>query len=33
VEDGYLTEDDAATLARRILRESPAALYRLKPEA
>jgi len=33
VEDGYLTEDDAATLARRILRESPAALYRLKLEA
>jgi hypothetical protein len=33
VEDGYLTEEDAATLARRILREGPAALYRLKLEA
>lgn len=33
VENGYLTEEDAATLARRILREGPAALYRLKLEA
>jgi predicted TIM-barrel fold metal-dependent hydrolase len=33
VEDGYLTEEDATTLARCILRESPAALYRLKLEA
>jgi predicted TIM-barrel fold metal-dependent hydrolase len=30
VEDGYLAEDEAVALARRILRENPAALYRLK---
>jgi hypothetical protein len=30
VEGGYLSEDDAMPLARRILRENPAALYRLK---
>jgi predicted TIM-barrel fold metal-dependent hydrolase len=32
VEDGYLTEDEAAALARRILRDNPAALYRLRLE-
>lgn len=32
VEGGYLTEEEAAALARRILRENPAALYRLKLE-
>jgi hypothetical protein len=30
VEDGYLTEDEALHLARLILRENPASLYRLK---
>ena len=30
VSDGYLTEDEALRLARLILRENPAALYRLK---
>lgn len=30
VEDGYLSEDDAAHLAARILRDNPATLYRLK---
>lgn len=30
VQDGYLTEDEALRLARRILRENPANLYRLK---
>jgi predicted TIM-barrel fold metal-dependent hydrolase len=30
IEDGYLTEDEAVGLAGRILRENPAALYRLK---
>jgi len=29
VEEGYLTEEEAATLARRVLRENPAALYKL----
>ncbi|MBP1776136.1 MAG: amidohydrolase, partial [candidate division NC10 bacterium] len=33
VEDGYLTEEEAATLAQRILRENPATLYRLKLDA
>jgi predicted TIM-barrel fold metal-dependent hydrolase len=32
VEDGYLTEAEAVALARRILRENPAALFRLKLE-
>jgi predicted TIM-barrel fold metal-dependent hydrolase len=31
-EDDYLTEEEAVALARRILRENPAALYRLKVE-
>jgi hypothetical protein len=30
VEDGYLTEDEAAAFAQRILRDNPAALYRLR---
>jgi predicted TIM-barrel fold metal-dependent hydrolase len=30
VEDGYLTEDEAAVLAQRILRDNPAELYRLR---
>ncbi len=30
VEDGYLSEDEAAALARRILRDNPAALYKLR---
>ncbi len=30
VEDSYLSEAEAMHLARRILRENPAALYRLK---
>jgi predicted TIM-barrel fold metal-dependent hydrolase len=30
VEEGYLTEDEAVALARRMLRENPAALFRLK---
>ena len=30
VRDGYLTEDEALRLARLVLRENPAALYRLK---
>jgi uncharacterized protein len=30
VEDGYLTEVEAAALAQRILRDNPAALYRLR---
>jgi hypothetical protein len=30
VEDGYLTEEEAAALARRILRENPATLYGFK---
>jgi predicted TIM-barrel fold metal-dependent hydrolase len=29
IEDGYLTEDEAVGLAGRILRDNPAALYRL----
>jgi len=29
VADGYLTEEDAVTLAQRLLRENPATLYRL----
>jgi predicted TIM-barrel fold metal-dependent hydrolase len=33
IEDGYLSEEEAAVLARRILRENPAAVYRLKLEA
>jgi predicted TIM-barrel fold metal-dependent hydrolase len=32
VEDGYLTEEEAATFAHRILRENPATVYRLKLE-
>ncbi len=32
VEDGYLTEAEAVALARRILRENPAALFRLRLE-
>jgi predicted TIM-barrel fold metal-dependent hydrolase len=30
VEDGYLTEDEAPALARRMLRDNPAALFRLQ---
>lgn len=30
IQDGYLTEEEAVILARRILRENPATLYRLK---
>jgi predicted TIM-barrel fold metal-dependent hydrolase len=30
VEDGYLSEDEAAALARRILRDNPAVLYKLR---
>jgi predicted TIM-barrel fold metal-dependent hydrolase len=32
VEDGYLTEDEAVTLAQRILRENAASFFRLKLE-
>ena len=32
VEDGYLTEDEAVALARRILRENAAEFFRLKLE-
>ena len=33
VMDGYLSEDEALHLARLILRENPASLYRLKLDA
>jgi len=32
VEDGYLAEDEAVALARRILRENAAEFFRLKLE-
>jgi hypothetical protein len=30
VQDGYLTEDEAAGIARTILRDAPAELFKLK---
>ena len=32
VQDGYLSEEEAGALARRILRENPAGLYHLTPD-
>jgi hypothetical protein len=30
VDEGYLSEDEAVVLARRMLRDNPASLYKLK---
>jgi len=30
VDEGYLSEEEAITLARRMLRDNPASLYKLK---